>query len=32
MAAANYDLTVERGVDLKIDLTVQSGGVAANLT
>lgn len=32
MGAANYDLTVERGVDLKIDLTVQAGGVAANLT
>jgi len=32
MAAANYDLTVERGVDLKIDLTVQSSGVACNLT
>ena len=24
MGAANYDLTVERGVDLTIDLTVQS--------
>lgn len=32
MGAANYDLTVERGVDLKIDLTVQSAGVAVNLT
>ena len=32
MGAANYDLTVERGVDLKIDLTVQSSGVAVDLT
>ena len=26
MGAANYDLTVERGVDLTIDLSVQSAG------
>lgn len=32
MGAANYDLTVERGVDLTIDLTVQSSGVAIDLT
>jgi hypothetical protein len=32
MGAANYDLIVERGVDLAIDLTIQSGGVTANLT
>ena len=31
MGAANYDLTVERGVDLTIDLTVQSAGVTASL-
>lgn len=32
MGAAIHDITVERGVDLKIDLTVQSSGVAVDLT
>jgi len=32
MGAANYDLTVERGVDQTINLTVQSSGVALDLT
>lgn len=32
MAAATHDITVERGVDLKINLTVQQAGVAADLT
>lgn len=32
MAAANYDITVERGVDLGINLTVQQAGVAVDLT
>lgn len=32
MAAASHDITVERGVDLRINLTVQQSGVAVDLT